>query len=185
MTDSGINLDFGGVDAIMPGEPVPDGVYVLRVDDAQIIPTKDGRNNMIQVTCIVNCPENHPLSKYNTRRIIDNWFLPNPATQTPDDVRTTKGYLRGKLEMVTQKDWSQDGMRLVPRELAGYEFKALVAKVDEGYGPQNRIRRYMRLDAEMEIGLTTPSPQPQLRRNESTHLPVGAGVGEAPGRFRI
>lgn len=185
MTDmsQGIDLNFGGVDAILGAVPVPDGVYVLRVEDAEVVATKDQKNHMIKVMFRVDVPEGSPVAQYNGRGVFDNWMLPNQDSQTPDNFKTTYGYLRGKLEVVTGEEWNGN-KRLVPRELAGYKFKALVAKVDEGYGPQNKIRTYMRLSEDEQIGLTAPSaPRPQ--RNGGSPSPSEGGGAEPATRFRI
>ncbi len=169
--DQTINLDLGGVDAIHGWVPIPTGVYLLQVDDASVEATKKGGKQIVFRMKVAD----GPLQGRSTG--IENVFIPNPLSQTPEAYRTTAGYFKGKIEALTGR---QFGGALNVKELVGLKFKAIVTLVDEGYGPQNKITAWLPADANTD-GMVIPQATPKPRQAESN----GGGQTQEAARFRI
>jgi hypothetical protein len=176
--DDYIDLDLTGVDAIQGWLPVPNGVYVLQIADAKIVPAKDPRNKNIEFRDVV---AEGPLTSRSIG--IDRIFVPNRETQTPEAYEKTAGFFKGKLEAITGRPYSG---RINVREMIGLKFKAVVMMVDEGYGLQNKINNYLPLTADTS-GIVVPQTAPVPRPQQNSGSNGGGAVQDtaAAGRFRI
>lgn len=126
-----LELDFGDVKSGAPDE----GIYLLRVSDVQIKPTKDkpeNKNLVFEYT--ISEPEEWM-----------NWKIWDNVSLTPQ----ARWRLQQVLEAITGEDWRQDSMQLDPRDLLGKEFSAslmhtlyegrTIAKVKDYFGPDKPL----------------------------------------------
>ncbi len=173
-SDEGIDLDFGGIDAITGFVPVPTGAYVLTFTDAVIEPTKDntGRNVVVSMKVADGPLQGRSIGK-------DRWYVPNRLVQEAKKYETTAGYFKGRLEAVYDKAIGSE-FKLNVREMPGMKFKGIVMLVDEGYGPQNKVTAYLPLSTDLA---NVVIPQPSAPRQQQSN---GGSAGEATaGRFKI
>lgn len=177
-SDSVIDLDLSGVDAIHGWAPLPNGGYTLQVAEAKVVPTKDGRNRNIEMRLVV---DEGPLKGRPFG--IDRLFIPNRQTQAPEAYENTAGFFKGKVEAITGRPY---GGKINVREWVGLRFKAIIMLRDNGYGPQNEITSYLPLSADLS-GLVLPPGLAPSRQQNGGNAPAGAAPAgdQSPGRFRI
>ncbi len=171
-SDEGIDLDFGGVEAITGFVPVPTGAYTLTITDASVEPTKDGTGKNVVVRMKV---AEGPLEGRSIG--MDRWYVPNRLVQEAKKYETTAGYFKGRLEAVFDKPIG-DSFKLNVREMPGIKFKGIVMLVDEGFGPQNKVSAYLPISADLA---NVVIPQASTPRQQSN----GGGAAAQAGRFRI
>lgn len=177
MTSEGIDLDFGGADAITGFVPVPTGIYLCEITEATIEETskKDGNHNVVTVSRVAEGP-------LKGRSLGKDWrFIPNRDTQTPDKFVQTAGFFKGWLEGLYDRELPDKGFRLNVKELPSMKFYAVVILEDTGFGPQNNIKTVLPKSADVS---NVTIPQPTLR--PQTNGGGTAVAGEAStGTFRI
>lgn len=178
----GIELDFGGVDAIQGFVPVPTGAYVLEIVRAKIAKTKDGTGHNVVVNMKI---AEGPLEGRSIGQ--DRWYVPNKKVQTPEKYKMTAGFFKGRLEAVYDAP-QPDEITLNIQDLLDRKFKGIVMLVDDGYGPQNNVSAYLPYSADLSnVVIPTPTARPQRASGgnggaAASTAPTGEGQ---PGRFRI
>lgn len=108
-----IDLNFGDV---VPNEPVPEGFYIVTVDDVQVTDSKStpGNKNLV-LTLRVTGPDN-----------IDEGVIGRKIRETCSLAHSALWKLQIVLEALTQTEWRSDSMQLDPRDLLGLQGKVVV-----------------------------------------------------------
>jgi hypothetical protein len=108
-----IDLNFGDV---VPNELVPEGFYLVSVDDVSIEDSKatPGNKNLVLVLSIVG-PDS-----------VDEGLIGRKIREIVSLAASARWKLQLVLEALTQMEWRTDGMALDPRDLMAMKAKVVV-----------------------------------------------------------
>lgn len=155
-------------------EPLPDGIYDVRIDKAAPGTSQAG-NAKLDITLVVIASPN---GKGVGRLVFDTWMMPNKDKQEPQKFEDTRRMLVERLEAVTQEDWRVAGKRLVPQDLVGRTARAyLTSESYQGKGEngepvakqKNKVKRYAPAQA------TSNNPMAQFAGGNSQSAPASGG----------
>ena len=110
---AGLNLSFGDV---APNEPVPEGIYIVSVDDVAIEDSKStaGNKNLVLTLRVVGPDQ------------IDAEFLGRKIKEIISLAHSARWKLQLVLEALTGMEWRGDDMNLNPRDLINLTAKVVI-----------------------------------------------------------
>lgn len=115
-----IPVNMGGVPK---SGPLPGGLYLVRIDDIEVKPTKDKPQNLnlvVTYTVLDSAGD----ETYSGRQI-KNHYISLTENSRP--------VLRSFLEATTQEDWTADGMELEPADLVGRCLRLMTYQDEKQY----------------------------------------------------
>lgn len=138
----GIDLDFGDVEP-QTFEPIPEGVYKLKVDGVPKKKLTANGNDQISVMFRVTEPD-----EFSGKVVWDNWML----------LPQSRWVIQAALEALTGEKWREDSMKLDLMDLPGLEATAVVV-IDTYQGKRrNKISRWLSTDEAENTGGSSGAP---------------------------